>query len=135
MDVLITEEARRELEAFRLFRPAPGAWGVLVGHRRGNRVIVEKAVAAGSPGAAPDARLVAGLDGLWPGMTVGLFVRRPGAAFRKAVLGPLWYGKVVLVLSGASEAPVLRPFEVELGRGFKLVPVPLAPEPEEEARE
>ena len=135
MDVLITAEARREIEALYVFGPKPGTWGALVGHRRGPRFIVEKAVAAGGPGTAPDARLLAGLDGIWPGRTLGLFAFRPGAAFRKAVLGPAWYGKLVLSMTGSAKAPDLRPFAVEFERRFLLVPVPFAPAAKEKARE
>jgi hypothetical protein len=135
VDVLITPEARRDLEAIGLFRPGPGAWGALVGHKRGYRFIVEKVLAAGDGRAAPDARLLAGLDRIWPGMTIGLFAFRPGAAFRKAVLGPAWYGKLFLRISGSAKAPTLRPFTVEFERRFLLVPVPFAPEAKERALE
>lgn len=135
MDVLITPEARLEIAALRTFRPAAATWGVLVGHKRGYRFIVEKVFPAGGPGRAPDARLLAGLDGIWPGMTIGLFTYRPDAAFRKAVLGPAWFGKLVLRVSGSAKAPALRPFTVEFERRFLLVPVPFAPEAKENARE
>ncbi len=127
MDVLITPEARRELEAVLALRPKPGTWGALIGHRRGPRYIVEKVLAAGSPGTVPDGRLLEGLDGIWPGRTVGLVTIRPGAAFKKAVLGPAWYGKLVLAVSGQPGRPVLRPSVVEFARTFFLSPLPLAP--------
>lgn len=127
MDALITPEARRELEAWAVFRPRPGAWGVLVGHTRGSRFIVEKAFPAGTAGEAPDERLLAGLDAVWPDRTIGLFVFRPGAAFLAAVRGPAWYGKLVLRSSGPGRTPSFRPFVVAFERRFYLAPAGLAP--------
>ena len=135
MDVFITPEARRHLEALRAFKPRTGTWGALVGHKRGSRVIVEKVVAAGNPGTIPRESLLEGLDAVWPGRTVGLVAVRPGAAFRRSVRGPAWFGKLVLELGGTVKAPSLRPFTVDFGRTFVLVPVPFAPAPKEDARE
>jgi hypothetical protein len=135
MDVLIIPEARREIEALRAFRPRPGTWGVVVGHRRGPRFIVEKVAAAGNPGTVPDGRLLAGVEKIWPGRLIGIAVVRPGAAFKRALLGPAWYGKLVLQLAGPANAPTLRPYMVEFKRSFFFDPVPLAPAAKEEAHE
>lgn len=135
MDVFITPEARREIEALRVVRPGPSAWGVLIGHKRGFRFIVEKVFPARSGRALPDERVLAGLDGIWPGGVIGLFVVRPGAAFKKAVLGPLWYGKLVVHLSRSSGMAAVRPFMVEFGRKFSLVRIPIAPAVKAKAHE
>jgi hypothetical protein len=126
MDVLITPEAMREIEALRAIRPAPSTWGILIGHRRGFRFIVEKVFPAGSGRTLPSERLVAELDRIWPGRIIGLFAVRPGAAFKKAVLGPAWYGKLVIHLSLSAGTAAVRPFVVEFGRKFSLVRIPLA---------
>ncbi|HSA94955.1 MAG TPA: hypothetical protein VLJ16_02810 [Acidobacteriota bacterium] len=135
MDVFIAPEARRELEALRVFRPRPGTWGVVVGHRRGARFIVEKVWPAGASGTVPDENLPAGLDVVWPARTVGLIAVRPGAAFRRAACGPAWYGKVLLELTGPPEAPRVRTFVVEFERKFFLAPIGLAPAVKERAHE
>jgi hypothetical protein len=135
VDVLITPEAKGEIEAIRAFRPRPGTWGVLVGHRRGPRFIVEKVLAAGNPGTVPAEELLDRLDTVWPGRTIGLFAVRPGAAFRKAARGPAWYGKLFLEIAGTARAPVLRPFVVEFERSFFLDPIAFAPAVKEKARE
>jgi len=135
VDALITPEARREIDALMIFRPKPGTWGVLVGHTRGFRFIVEKAFPAGDGGRAPDEDLLAGLDGVWPGRTIGLFAVRPGAAFTKAVRGPAWYGKLVLRLTGPARSPAMRAFVVEYERRFFLAPIALVPAAKEKARE
>jgi hypothetical protein len=135
VDVFITPEAQRELEALRVFRPKPRAWGVLLGHKRGFRFIIEKALLAGDGRTAPGVELLAGLDGIWPGRTVGLFAFRPDAAFKKAVLGPAWYGKLLVQLTGAAEAPIVRSSVVEFERKFFLAPAPLSPPGKEKAYE
>ena len=135
MDVFITPEAGREIEALKALRPKPGTWGAIVGHRRGSRIIVEKITLGGSPGTVPDDRLLAGLEKIWPGRVVGIVAVRPGAALRKALLGPAWYGKLVLRWSGSVGAPVLSPSVVEFERRFFLAPVPFAPAAKEKAHE
>lgn len=135
MDVLLTPGAIREIDSLRIFRPKPGTWGVLIGHRRGARIIVEKVLTAGSPGTVPRETLLEGLEAVWPGRTVGLVAVRPGAAFRKSVRGPAWFGKLILELGGTAKAPSLRPFTVDYGRSFVLSPVPFAPAPKEDAHE
>jgi hypothetical protein len=135
MDVFITPEAGREIEALKALRPKPGTWGAIVGHRRGTRFIVEKILAGGDPGAAPDDRLLDGLEKIWPGRVVGIVAVRPGAALRKALLGPAWYGKLVLAITGTAKKPALRPAAVEFEKRFFLSPVPLAPAGKVEAHE
>ena len=135
MDVLLTPEARREVEALKAFRPRPGTWGVLVGHRRGSRFIVEKVLTAGSPGTVPGEELLDRLDAVWPGRTIGLITVRPGAAFRRAARGPAWYGKLVLELAGTARSLVLRSFVVEFEQRFFLDPIAFAPAVKEKVRE
>ena len=135
VDVLIIPEARREIEAMRAFGPRPGTWGVLVGHKRGPRFIVEKMFPAGNADTAPDERLLEGLEGVWPGGTIGLVAVRPGPAFLKAALGPAWFGKLVLQITGTAKAPVLRSSVVGFEGKFRLVPVPLAPAAKEKTHE
>src|SRR4030042_118038 len=135
MDVLITPEAKREIDALRVVRPRPPTWGVLIGHKRGFRFIVEKVCAAGSGRTLPEERLLVGLDGIWPGRTIGLFAVRPATAFKKAVLGPAWYGKLIIQMAGSAKAPAMRPSVVEFERKFFLAPVPLAPAGKEKGHE
>jgi len=125
VDVLITPEARREVEALRVVRPAPSAWGFLIGHKRGFRFIVEKVFPSGSGRGLPNGRLLAELDRVWPGRIIGLYAVRPGAAFKKAVLGPAWYGKLFIPMNPSAGTPVIRPFTVEFERKFFLARIPL----------
>ncbi len=133
--MLIVPEAQREIEALRAFKPRAGTWGVLVGHRRGPRYFVEKIVAAGGPGVLPGERLLEALDRIWPGGVIGLVAVGPNAAFRKAVLSPAWYRKLVLQPTGSSRRPALRAAVVEFGRKFFLEAVPLAGAAKEKGHE
>ena len=152
MDVLIVPEARREIEALQALRPAAGTWGVLVGHRRGPRYFVEKVVTAGPPERLPDERVLEEFDRIWPGGIIGLAVIKPGAAFKRAVLAPAWYGKIVLQSTGPERwgrvylsqhrgsrkieaSPFFRAALVSFERRFFLDPVPFAEAAKEEARE
>jgi hypothetical protein len=125
VDVLITPDARREIEALGIFSPRPSAWGVLIGHKRGPRFIVEKVFPAGSGRDQPNERHVAELDRVWPGRVIGLFSVRPGVAFRKAVLSPGWYGKLVLNLGLSAQKQSIRPYIVEFKTKFFLARIPL----------
>ncbi len=133
--MLIIPEAQREIDALLAFRPRRGTWGVVVGHRRGSRFIVEKLLPAGNPGTVPDERMLAGLEMIWAGRIIGLLAVRPGAALRKALLGPAWYGKLVLQVTGPAKAPVFRSSVVEFKRNFFLEPVSLAPAVKEKGHE
>jgi hypothetical protein len=135
VDVLITPEAGKDLASLAAFRPGPGAWGVLVGFRRGPRTIIEKIAAGGGPATAPDGQALARFDAIWPGRIVGLAAVRPGAAFKRAALGPAWYGRIVLTLSGRGPAPALAAFMVEFDRRFFLDPVRIAPAGKEKTHE
>ncbi len=131
VDVLIIPEAGRELAALRAFRPGAGTWGALIGRRRGPRYFVEKVIAAGNPGTAPDERLLAELEKIWPDGVIGVAAVRPGAAFRGSLLGPAWYGKLLLKAAGPASSPVLEAFVVEFERRFFLAALPLAATPKE----
>lgn len=126
MDVLVTREARLEIEALGIIRPSTPAWGFLIGHERGRRVFIEKALAAA--GAEPDtaARRFREVERLWPGKVVGLYAIRPPAELKRAVLGPFFYQKLFVELRFPRGRPEVRPFVVEHEGRFRLVPLPLA---------
>lgn len=134
MDVLITPGAALEIEAWRTLRPPASSWAVLLGHARGFRFIVEGIFPAGTR-RRPDERALAGLETVWPGRVIGVLAVRPGPPLRTALLGPAWYGKLVLIASGPVRTPVLRPYVVEHDRRFFLDPVPFAPPVKEGSRE
>ncbi len=135
VDVLITPAARLEIEALKVLRPEPSTWALLIGHKRGFRFVVEQVFPAGTGRRLPDERGLAGLETIWPGRVIGLLAVRPGAELKKSILGPAWYGKLVLLATGPAGEPALRPFAVEFERKFFLDPVPFAPAAKEETCE
>jgi hypothetical protein len=127
VDVLITREARLEIEALGIIRPKTPGWGFLIGHKRGSRFFVEKILAAGNAGPGTAARRSREIERLWPGKVIGLFAIRPGAELKRALMGPFFYGKLFVELRFAGNRPGARPFIVEFERKFRLTPIPLEP--------
>ncbi len=125
MDAFLTAEAAADLEVLNRLRPAPGAWGFLVGHRTGPCVYVERLFPAGAGAAIPPPGELDAIDrGLGRGM-VGLFAVRPTAAFRKTAAGPYFYGRLVLDIRPSPRGPVVRSFVVEFDGRFRFAPVAL----------
>jgi hypothetical protein len=135
VDVLITREASAGLDALRVLRPAPSAWGLLIGHRRGPRFFVERIFPAAAGAVLPPPGGLDELDRLFGRKVIGLFAVRPGATLRKSLLGPYFYGRVFLDVRFSQGKTALKPFLVEFNRVFFLAPVPLAAGPKEDVHE
>jgi hypothetical protein len=127
VDVLITGGAVLALEALNVLRPGRAAWGVLIGHKRGRRYLIERIFFAGAGTALPSLQVLDELDGLWDGRIVGLLAIRPDAAFKKLLLGPYFYGRLYLDFRPAKNGPRLRAYAVDFNRVFFLSPVRLQP--------
>lgn len=125
MDAFITAEAAADLEVLNRLRPRPNTWGFLVGHARGPRVFVERLFTAGAGAGLPSPAELDAIDLALGRRMVGLFAVRPSAAFRKSVLGPYFYGRLVLDVRPSRKAPVLKPLAVEFDGKFRLAPVAL----------
>ncbi|MGA2534201.1 MAG: hypothetical protein ABSG19_14335 [Candidatus Aminicenantales bacterium] len=125
MDVFVTRKASAELDALRILRPAPSAWGLLIGHRRGPRFFVERIFPAADGAVLPPHGGLDELDRLFGRKVVGVFAVRPGAALMKSLLGPYLCGRVLLDVRFSRGKTLLKPFLVEFDRTFFLAPVPL----------
>jgi hypothetical protein len=125
VDVLITREASVDLDALKILRPAPSAWGLLIGHRRGPRIFVERLFPAAAGAVLPPHGGLDELDRLFGRKVVGIFAVRPGAALMKSLLGPYLYGRVLLNVRFSRDMTFLKPFLVEFDRAFILAPVRL----------
>lgn len=132
---MITREAAAGLDALRVLRPGPSAWGLLVGHRRGPRVFVERIFPAPAGAALPPHSGLDELDRLFGRKVVGVFAVRPGAALMKSLLGPYLYQRVLLDVRFSRDETVMKPFLVEFDRAFYLAPVALEAGPKGVAHE
>ncbi len=129
MDVVITGEAGADLEALCLLRPGPSAWGLLLGHKRGRRVFVERFFPAGTGGGLPAPSRLDKLDRSLGRRLVGFYAVRPAASFKRSLLAPYSFGRLFFDIRPAKSGPGIRPFVVEFDRGFSFAPVRLAPGP------
>ncbi len=125
MDAFLSGEASQSLEAISLaFRGLP-VFGVLIGHKRDHRIIVEKALPA--PGRSPmTSELFFELDELFEGRIVGFFGQRASRGVVKSILCPFGFGKLYLeIRPGARKGAGRRSFVVDHEKVFCLRPVPL----------
>lgn len=135
VDVFVTRKASVDLDALRILRPAPSAWGLLIGHRRGPRFFVERIFPAPAGAVLPPPGDLDDLDRRLGRKVIGFFTFRPGAALKKTFLGPYFYGRVLLEVRFSRDKTVAKPFLVEFDRAFILAPVPLEYGPKGEAHE
>ncbi len=135
MDVLITGEARVDLEALELLGSKAPAWGFLVGHKRGLRFIVERAFPVGAGAAVPGVEQLLDLDVRWGGRLLGLYAVQPAPAVRHAAASPYFCGRLFLEIRrvrGDAGRFALRPRLVEFDGRFRLVPIALCSGPKGE---
>lgn len=133
--MLITRGVSAELDALKILRPAPPAWGLLIGHRRGPRIFAERIFPAAAGAVLPPPGELEDLERRLGGKVIGFFAVRPGTALKKSLLGPYFYGRVLLEVRFSRGGPVLKAFAVEFDGAFFLAPVPLESGPKGEAHE
>lgn len=95
MDVFLTADASRTLEAVRRLAPQKGSRGFLLGHRRGDRVYIESVFPSPSP-AWPSLKAFYDLDADLGGKIVGFFLVGSSPAARNPLLKPFGTGKVLI---------------------------------------
>jgi hypothetical protein len=125
VDAQITHAAGVGLEAVRRLKPRTTAWGLLLGHERGGRFVVEGVFPAGGSAALPATVEFDALNRLWEGRLIGLYALRPGPSLRKSVLGPYFFGKLFLELGRTARGAGLKAFTVEFDRRFYFSAVPV----------
>ncbi len=95
MDVFLTADAARTLEAVHRLVPRKGSRGFLLGHRRGDRVYIEGVLPSPSP-AWPSLKAFYDLDADLGGKIVGFFLVGSSPAARQPLLKPFGTGKVLI---------------------------------------
>jgi len=125
MDALLTLEARQTLEALSLGR-SPVSAGILLGHKRGPRFIIEKALPAGR-GYYPAQPTYLRLSALFPDKVIGFFSFASQTGLAKVAPPPFAVGKVFLCPKvGAKGRLSFRAFIPDFAQRFILRPVRMA---------
>jgi hypothetical protein len=124
MDVYLTQEADRALEALALLATTP-VRGYIIGHRRGPRFYVETVVPA--PGVTTlSCDDVLALDRIFGGRTIGFFVLGRAVRSESIRTKPFACGRILLeVESGPGPGTRVKAFAVDYDRRFVLSPVPV----------
>jgi len=95
MDAFLGREAYRTLEALALLSPQPGCEGFLVGHKRGQRYIIEKIIPL-PRGLSRALENFYFLDKLFQGKILGFFGTSSSEKKLKRILKPFGYRKIFL---------------------------------------
>ena len=129
MDAYLTRDAARTLRALALW-PAAEAEGFLLGHRRGPRHIIEKALPT-QKGFFPSLESFIQADEVLGGAVIGFFSFKPAPTRLKKILAPFACGLVFLDASSfKSKSPKSRSphapkaFVIDFDRAFRLKPIP-----------
>lgn len=125
MDALLAPEARQTLEALSLSR-SPASAGILLGHKRGPRFIIERAVPT-TAGYYPAQRTYLRLSALFQEAVIGFFSFSAETGLAKLTPPPFAVGKVFLCLkSGPAGRLSFRAFSPDYPHRFILRPVRMA---------
>jgi hypothetical protein len=125
MDALLATEARHALEALSLSR-SPASAGILLGHKRGFRFIIERVVPTRA-GYYPTQRTYLRLDALFQQTVIGFFSFSAAAGLAKLTPPPFAVGKVFLCLKrGPNGRLSFRTFSPDHSGRFILRPVRMA---------
>lgn len=95
MDVFLTRPALNHLLALARFSPYPE--GLLIGHKRGQRFVVESVISIPMRVSSVQARYIQ-IDQEMGARILGFFTSRPGKTKREKLYRPLFMGKIFLEL-------------------------------------
>jgi hypothetical protein len=128
MDIYLTAAASQNLEAVRLLAPAEESRGLLLGHRRGNRFIVENILS--SPAKHwPSPKILLKLDGEVGGKIIGFFILGSAGPGRAELLQPIGVGKVLVEGRGrGGKRNLFRGKLIDYEEGFNFRPIPVRTE-------
>lgn len=125
MDVFVSDDARRFLQAEWILHSRGGPDGLLLGHRRGTRYVVES-VLPSMPGFFSSHEALAACRRHLPCRILGFFTFKPESGKIKKILSPSTYGKLYLeVAADDTERLSFTSYVVEFKDGFYLAPIPI----------
>jgi hypothetical protein len=123
VDVFLSADAQRTLQALSVLSAAKSASGLLLGHKRAGRFFVEAAFPAPA-GFRPGPGNFFVLNETFQGRIIGFFLFDGGPAARHAYLQPLACGRcLVAVTRRKSRDIACRAFVVDYDGRFRLDPI------------
>jgi hypothetical protein len=128
MDIYLAAEAVRSLGAARLLAPAGESRGVLLGHRRGNRFIVENILS--SPAKRwPSLKTLLRLDVEVGGKIIGFFILGAAGPDRTKLLQPIGVGKILIEgRDGRGKRNLFQGHLIDYEERFRFRPIPVRTE-------
>jgi len=125
MDAYISREAQNALEAVLLSSRPEQLDGLLIGHHRGHRLFVEKALVTG-PGLFSSFDKYLEAAQRFPGEVIGFFTFSDDGHTSKKILAPFAYGRLFLRIETESDRIIrIHSSLVEFEKDFYLKPIPL----------
>jgi hypothetical protein len=119
VDMYLTRQAERDLAMLTALEPRPGAWGLVIGHRRGPVLFAERLFPVGAlAGKHEPAAALERVSRAVSGEVVGAFIVRPGTRERRSFLGPGFFGRVLLEIRPRSKSLELKSRVVEFDGRF-----------------
>ena len=123
MDAFISLEAQQALRAIKSIAPGRSVSGLLLGHKRGRRFVVERAFPAPA-GFKPSPKNLDLLDAIFEGKIIGFFQFRPDEKKERALLQPSACGKFFLTLDSLpSGQSLLIGYLIDYDGRFELEPI------------
>jgi len=125
MDVFVSYDAKRSLRAESILHSGDGPDGLLLGHKRGPRFVIEEILPT-LPGFFSSRDALAACERHLQNRVLGFFTFRPGNRKRNKLLAPITYGKLYMEVTGdGTRDPSLASYIVEFEEEFFLTPIPL----------
>lgn len=124
MDAFIAADARQAFDALTTLSPGRKLLGVLIGHKRGHRFIVERIFPA-PPGFRLDERDILRADEAFAGRAIGFFASGDMARLKAALRGPAAAGRLLLSVRTEKRGPAFKAYAVDFDGRFRFVPLPL----------
>jgi hypothetical protein len=123
MDIFLSADAQRTLQALTVLSPVENASGLLLGHKRAGRFFVEAAFAAPA-GFCPSPDNFPVLNETFLGRIVGFFLFGGGPADRRAFVQPLACGRCLVTFARRKSRDFsCRGFVVDYDGRFRLDPI------------
>jgi hypothetical protein len=124
VDTFVTAEARQALEALDVLSPAKRHAGLLIGHERGHRFIVEKVLPTPA-GFDPDPAVFARLDKIFGVRAIGFYTSGDAAPLKAKLRQPYAAGRLLLSVRFGRSKPAFRAWAVGFDGRFRFIPIPV----------